>query len=73
MRKMRKPDLSLCKNKGADQLRSSCEADQCLCFCYSDSTISLLSKAIFCACTAPFVSDLVGNSEDRFSCVAAHD
>ena len=22
------------QNKGADQLRSNCEADQCLCFCY---------------------------------------
>ena len=29
----------LCKNKGADQLRSNCEADLCLCFRYTDSTI----------------------------------
>ena len=39
---VRKPDYCLCENKGADQLRSNCEADQRLCFRYSDSTISLL-------------------------------
>ena len=27
-RAVRKPDFCLCKNKGADQLRSNCEADQ---------------------------------------------
>ena len=42
---MRKPDFRLCENKGADQLRSNCEADQCLCFRYTDSTISLLLKS----------------------------
>ena len=31
------------KNKGADQLRSNCEADQRLCFRYTDSTIPVLS------------------------------
>ena len=31
----------ICKNKGADHLRSDCEAGQCLCFRYKDSTISL--------------------------------
>ena len=36
---MRKPDFGQCKNKGADQLRSNCEADQHLYFCYTDSTI----------------------------------
>ena len=41
-RVMRKPDFGLCENKGADQLRSNCEADQRLCFRYSDSTIPLL-------------------------------
>ena len=39
---MRKPDFCLCENKGADQLRSNCEADQHLCFRYTDSTICLL-------------------------------
>ena len=42
---MRKPDFCLCENKGADQLRSNCEADQRLCFPYMDSSISLLSKS----------------------------
>ena len=39
---MRKPDFCLCENKDADQLRGNLEADQCLCFCYTDSTIPLL-------------------------------
>ena len=50
-------------------LFSDCEADQRLCFCYSDSTIPLLLTgirkvkllALFCACTSRFVSDLIGN------------
>ena len=29
---MRKPDICLCENKGADQLCSNCEADRRLCF-----------------------------------------
>ena len=41
----RKPDFCLCENKGADQLRSNCTADQRLCFRYTDSTISLLFKS----------------------------
>ena len=41
----RKPDFYLCENKGADQLRSNCEADQRLCFRYMDSTLSLLIKS----------------------------
>ena len=50
----------------------------CLCFRYTDSTIPLLPKyetkalTIFCNCTARFVSDLVGNPEDRFSHNEAH-
>ena len=61
---MRKPAFCICNN---------CAADQCLCFCYKGSTIPLLPKskisslAMFCGCTARFVSDLVGNPEDRFS------
>ena len=42
---MRKHDFCLCENKDADQLRSNCEADQRLCFRYSDSTIPLLLKS----------------------------
>ena len=34
--------LHICENKDADQLRSNSEADQRLCFRYTDSTIPLL-------------------------------
>ena len=66
---MRKQDFCLCENKGADQ---------CLCFRYMDSTIPLLLKYEFSSIYPSsedadrFVSDLVGNPEDRFSRVAAH-
>ena len=74
---MRKPDFCICENKDADQLRSNCAADQHLCFRYtaSTSTIPLLPKSeisIFCGCIAPFVLNLVGNPEDRFSYDATH-
>ena len=66
-----KAAFCICKNKDADQLRGNREADQRLCFRYTDSTIPLLPKsrnlAIFCSCTARFVSDLVETPEDRFS------
>ena len=53
-RLMGKPTICICENKGADQLRSNCEADQHLCFRCMDSTIPLLSKSkIFCACVGP--------------------
>ena len=50
------------------------EADQLLCFCYVDSTVPLLLsfKPLTIFCTAWFVSNLVGNMEDRFSHEAAH-
>ena len=35
-RLMRKPTICICENKGADQLRCDCEADQRLCFRYTD-------------------------------------
>ena len=44
-RRMEKPTICIGKNKGADQLRINCGADQCLCFFYMDSTIPLLSKS----------------------------
>ena len=52
----------------------SCAVSERLCFCYINSTIPLLSKseAIFCGCTAWFVSDLFGNPEGRFSHDVAH-
>ena len=42
---MRKPDFCICENKDADQLRGNREADQRLCFRYTDSTIPLLPKS----------------------------
>ena len=41
---MRKPDFCICENKNADQLRGDREADQRLCFPYTDSTIPLFPK-----------------------------
>ena len=42
---MRKPNFCICENKDADQLRGNREADQRLCFRYTDSTIPLLPKS----------------------------
>ena len=49
---MGKPTISIGENKGADQLPSNCEADQRLCFRYTDSTISLLLDPKFQASIA---------------------
>ena len=76
---MRKPAFCICENKDADQLRGDREADQHLCFHYTDSTIPLLSKSevssikLSSVAVQPgFVLDLVGNPEDRFSHNEAH-
>ena len=42
---VRKPDFCICENKDADQLRGNREADQRLCFRYTDSTIPILPKS----------------------------
>ena len=72
---MRKPDFCLGENKGADQLRGNREADQRLCFRYSDSTIPLLLKfqasSSFLSLYRPVCVGPGGNPEDRFSRVAA--
>ena len=44
-RLMGKPTICIGENKDADQLRGNREADQRLCFRYSDSTITLLRKS----------------------------
>ena len=44
---MRKPAFHICENKDADQLPGNLEADQRLCFCYTDSTNPLLVKQKF--------------------------
>ena len=44
-RPMGKPTICIGENKGADQLRGNREADQRLCFRYSDSTIPPLHNS----------------------------
>ena len=44
-RVVRKPAFCICENKDADQLRGYREADQRLCFRYTDRTIPLLPKS----------------------------
>ena len=65
---MKNPLFCIWENKDTDQLRGDREADQRLCFRYIDSTIPLLSKplAMFCSCTAWFLSDVVGNQNIGF-------
>ena len=75
---VRNQAFCISENKKADSLRSNCAADQRLCFRYRyyNPPTSLIQffkpLAIFCCCTARFVSDLVGNPEDRFSHNQAH-
>ena len=67
---MRKPTFCKCENKDADQLCGNREADQRLCFRYTDSTIPLLSKSqissLFCSCIAWFMLDHVRNQNVGF-------
>ena len=44
-RLMGKPTICICENKDADQLRGNREADQRLCFRYSDSIVPLVLKS----------------------------
>ena len=70
---MRKPIFAYAKTK--TQISFAVAAKPISAFVFdTDSTISLLLKtlAVFCGCTARFVSDLVGNHEDRFSHNEAH-
>ena len=71
---MRKSTFCICENKDADQLRGDHEADQRLCFRYTDSTIPLLSKSEFSSLQPSSVtvqpglsvSDQVGNQNVGF-------
>ena len=62
---MGKPTICIGENIDADHLRGDCEADQRLCFRYSESAILFFFNpkflAVFYASTALFVSDLFGN------------
>ena len=73
-RRMRKPTICIGENKGADQLRSNCEADQRLCFRYTDSTIPLLSKSktTFCDSISPVCVGLGRDPNCWFSHAPAH-
>ena len=50
---MRKPAFCICENKDADQLRGNREADQRLCFRYTDSTILYYLNPKFQASSHP--------------------
>ena len=70
--------LPMRKQRRKSAVCSNCTADQRLCFRYTDSIITLLLvirnfklTVIFCVCKHWFVSDLVGNCEDRFSHIEA--
>ena len=72
---MGKLGVCLFENKGADQLCSNCTAD--LCFRYTASTIlytKFQASNLFVRLVefGQFVSDLVGNPEEVFSCVISH-
>ena len=76
-RVIRKPAFCICENEAADQLCGKKKPAR-LISAYTYTKIPLLPKfrnfkslAIFCCCTARFLSDLVGNTEDCFSRVAA--
>ena len=67
------------ENKGVDQMGGNHKADELLCSRYIESTLPLLPKskisnlsAIFCGCTAQYVSDLMGIPKDMFSHDTAH-
>ena len=70
---MRKPDFAYAKTK--TQISFAVTAKLISAFVFATRIVQSLfflspkfqRLAIFCGCTARFVSDLVGNPEDRFS------
>ena len=68
-RVMRKLAFCICENKDADQLRGNREADQRLCFRYTDSTIPLLPISEI---SSLLQSSVPVQPEDRFSHNEAH-
>ena len=68
---MRNPAFCICENKGADRSAALFSLHRS----YNPSTFQIRkfkSLVIFCGCTAPIVSDLVGNPKDRFSHDVVH-
>ena len=68
---MRKTTFCICENKDADQLLSNSKADRRLRFRYIVQSLFFLNPefkplAIFCSCTAWFVSDQAGNQNIDF-------
>ena len=67
---MRNPDFCMCENKDAGQLRGNREADQRLCFRFTDPSTSYIRNfkplATLCGCTALFVLELVGHPKTGF-------
>ena len=57
---VRKPAFCICENKVADQLRGNHEADQRLCFRYTDSTTPLLPKYEISSLQPSFVAVQTG-------------
>ena len=78
---MGKPAICIGENKGANQLRSNCEADQRLSrfslyreyheFLYF-LNLKFPASNYFCDCTIRFVLDLVGTKIDEFSHAQAY-
>ena len=73
---MRKPVIYFCDNKGADQLCSNCEADQCLCFRRADHTIPLISESNMSSLLSTYVLvqlDLCDGPIRKPHCRFSHD
>ena len=73
---MRKMAFCICENKDADQHAVTAKLISAFVFAtrieQSFYFLNFKPLVIFCGCTARFVSDLVGNPEDRFSHNEAH-
>ena len=61
----------MCENRAADQRRNNCEADLGQFLFFLNKNVQPL--AIYCACTARFVSDLFGNRQhtSHNTCIAS--
>ena len=77
---MRKPAFCICENK--TQISFAVTAKLISAFVFARQIVQFLfylnpkfqasSHLVLCGCTARFMSDLVGNPEDRFSHDEAH-